>query len=207
MSEFAIEDVRQVALGLALLVPGALIIYIRSQFITGRRRPHSEEFLSYAIVTLLYLAIFLPIFEAIYDRGASPGQAWAMWVVLILIGPIAIGLFFGLAYQHQWSAWAIRVLGLEIIHPIPTAWDWKFGHRKAEWVIVKLRDGTYFRGWYGAESFASSDPSDRDIFIQQVFVERDDGNQQWDATNRSAYIAGSEISTIEFIDPIEVQND
>ncbi|MGO4639592.1 DUF6338 family protein [Mesorhizobium sp. 2RAF45] len=206
MPDIAIADVQQVALGLALLVPGALIIFVRSRFFTGRRKAHSEEFLSYAIVTLLYLAIFLPVFEAVYKSGSTPRQIWALWVVLILIGPLTIGTFLGLAYQHGWTAWVLRSLGLEIVHPIPTAWDWKFGQRKAEWVIVKLKDGTYFRGWYGAESFASSEPGDRDIYIQQIFVEREDGDKLWDETNRSAYIAGSEISTIEFIDPSEARH-
>ena len=52
---------------------------------------------------------------------------------------------------------------------MPTAWDWKFGDTSAQWVLVTLNDDTKFAGYLGLRSFISSDPGERDIYIERIY--------------------------------------
>ena len=66
-----------------------------------------------------------------------------------------------------------------------------------QWVLVTLKDGTRFAGFCGSDSFMSSDPSERDIYIQQVYDVDDDNN--WSSSAEKALlIIADEIQTIEF---------
>ena len=49
-----------------------------------------------------------------------------------------------------------------------TSWDWKFGgiNSQKQWILVTLKVGSTFAGYYGKHSFTSSDPTNRDIYIQ-----------------------------------------
>ncbi len=68
---------------------------------------------------------------------------------------------------------------------------------KAQWVLVTFKDGTYLRGYCGPNSFISSDPTERDMYIERVYDLGDNG--LWvDQDEKGALIAPGEISTIEF---------
>gem|GEM_PF-6642765 len=45
---------------MGLLVPGFITLFVRSQFVTGRRRSRSEDLLSYFTVSLIYYALSFP---------------------------------------------------------------------------------------------------------------------------------------------------
>ncbi len=63
-------------------------------------------------------------------------------------------------------------------------------------MLVKLKCGTQFAGWWAGSSFASDDKADRDLLIEQVFEVPDAG--PWKPTDKSVLIMAGEIQTIEF---------
>lgn len=66
-----------------------------------------------------------------------------------------------------------------------------------EWVLVTLKNGTRFAGFCGTDSFMSSEPAERDLYIQWVYDLDDEDN--WQPRGETGLlIAGGEISTIEF---------
>lgn len=86
---------------------------------------------------------------------------------------------------------------LDPIHQTPSAWDWTFSDLNEQYVLVKLNNGTMFGGFLGADSFISSDPDERDLYIEEIF-ETDD-NDKWIANGHGVYLTGREISSIEFL--------
>ena len=66
-----------------------------------------------------------------------------------------------------------------------------------EWVLVTLRNGTRFAGYCGPDSFMSSDPDNRDLYIQWVY-DIDDDSGWCPRGENGVLIAAGEISTIEF---------
>ena len=59
--------------------------------------------------------------------------------------------------------------------------------------------GSTVAGVFSARSFASSDPSDRDLYLEQIYKIEDDGLWQPVPMNRGVWIRGEAIRTIEFL--------
>ena len=176
------------------LVPGLVVLSVRSQFVTGRSPPHSEALLSYLAVSVIYYALALPFVDSIHKSG--DGKALA-WFALTIVGPAALGLLLGINIQKNLFRRVLQGCRLNPVHGMPTAWDWKFGGMTDQWVLITLKDGTRFGGFCGSESFMSSDPTERDIYIQRIYDINDEKN--WSPRGENGVlIAAGEIKTIEF---------
>ena len=181
---------------LPCIVPDFIALFVRSQFITTRRPSDSNTaaLLSYLTVSVVYGALVLP--RGFVDPALLQQSMWA-WFGLVFVGPVVFGLFLGITIQKGLVRRLLNWFGLYPVHATPTAWDWKFGGREEQWVRVTLRDGTCLAGFYGSQSFTSSTPGERDMYIQWVYDIDDTGT--WSSTNeRGVLIAAGEISTIEF---------
>lgn len=180
---------------LAFVVPGLIIVFVRAQFTTGRIAPPKEAALAYLALSAIYYALVLPGVGAMIAMSPGYGRAFA-WVALAFVGPAIMGALLGLNARHGFSRRMLWVLRLPVIHAIPTAWDWKFSGASPQWVLVTLKDGTRFAGFLGARSFASSDPMERDIYIEKIYDLSDD--DKWVDRGDRGVIVASEIQTVSF---------
>ena len=176
---------------LMFIVPGLIILSMRSQFVTGRRPSHSAALLSYLAVSAFYYALILPF----VDFAKPPGVV--AWFLLVFVGPAIVGLLLGIEIQFDLSRKFLRRCRLNPVHSIPTAWDRKFGKMGGQWVLVTLKNGTTFAGYCNSDSFMSSDPVERDIYIPWLY-DLDDDNKWVERSESSVLITSGEVSTIEF---------
>ena len=117
-------------------------------------------------------------------------------VFLLFLLPVVVGLF--LALFGSWICYILVQIGFRQVHPVPNAWDWKFRNVDDQWVLVTFTDGSQVAGHLGSESFLSSDPSERDIYIQRVF-KVDSQTKNWKETGaKGILIAPGQVKTIEF---------
>ena len=180
---------------LVFFVPGAIILFVRSQLTTGRLPPPSERFLSYLIVSAIYLALTLPFVDYQPELGLSNLSSW-IWIFWLFLLPAVVGLFLALFWGRIRDI-LIRI-GLRQVHPVPNAWDWKFRNVDDQWVLVTFTDGSQVAGQLGSDSFISSDPSERDIYIQKVF-KVDSQTKEWEETGaKGILITPGQVKTIEF---------
>ena len=182
---------------LGFLVPGLIVLFVRSQFVTGRSPPHSAALLSYLTVSVIYYALALPFVDLVLSiQKLDYGKALA-WFALIFVGPAALGLLLGINVQKNLFRHVLQRCRLNPVHVMPTAWDWKFGGMTNQWVLVTLKDGTRFAGFCGPESFMSSDPTERDIYIQWIYDIN--GENKWSPRGENGVlIAAGEVQTVEF---------
>ena len=66
-----------------------------------------------------------------------------------------------------------------------------------QYVLVKMNNGTMFGGFLGADSFISSDPNERDLYIEEIF--EIDAEDNWGTNGHGVYLTGRDISSIEFL--------
>ena len=112
---------------LSFLVPGLVVIFVRAQFVTGWRPSHSTTILSYFAISVIYYAFALPFVDFVFPvREPGDGKILA-WLTLIFFGPAALGLILGINTQKNLVIRVLQRLHLNPVHPVPTAWDWKFG--------------------------------------------------------------------------------
>jgi uncharacterized protein DUF6338 len=64
---------------------------------------------------------------------------------------------------------------LRIYDPTPTAWDFAFGNAEAGFVRVLTKEGRWVGGYAGPNSFFSSYPEDRELFLEQAWQLNDEG--------------------------------
>jgi hypothetical protein len=188
------------ALFLIFSVPGIIALYFRAQFLSGRLPTPSEGAISYITISLAYHAIAYPAAKPLYQSGSLEGWYWLGWLILIFIGPAVLGFVLGLNTRKGWTKKLAARLGINTIHPVNCAWDWRFGNCSDSWVIVTLKDGTKWYGYMGMESFMSSEPNERDIYIEGVYDFNKEG-ESWTPRNSSVWIGHGEIQSLEFIAP------
>lgn len=192
-----INSLDSLYLVLGFLVPGFVVLSVRSQFLTGRSPTLSATALSYLTISIIYYALVLPFVDLVLSVQEPGYVKAASWFALIFIGPALFGLFLGVCAQKDLFRNLLQRCGLNPVHVMPTAWDWKFGRMTAQWVLVTLKDGTRFGGLCGSDSFVSSDPSERDIYIQWIYDINDD--KKWTARGENGVlITAGTIQTIEF---------
>lgn len=185
-----------VYVAIAFIVPGFVFSLARNQFIAGQDRHGNDQYVRYLCHSALNYAVFGWLIYLAFATNARPFTMAALWTLVILIGPAALGVLSGFASQKDWFRRCFQKLGMNPVHVVPTAWDFKFGRMAGEWVMVTLKDGTRFAGFCGGGSFASTDPKERDLFLQSVFDV--DDNNSWLETRKSLFIAHGEIRSIEF---------
>ena len=187
-----IKSIDDVYVFLVFIVPGLIILFVRSQFITGRRPSHAAALLSYLTMSVVYYALILP-----FIGFAQPTKVWT-WFLLVFVGPVAVGFLLGLNVQKDLFRGLLRRIHIYPVHSIPTAWDWKFSTMKGEWALVTLKNGKRFAGVCGGpKSFVSSEPAERDLYISWVHDIGKD-NVWRPSGDRSVLITSGEISTITF---------
>lgn len=189
------ENLQSIASALA---PGFIIMLVRKQFGVYEAQTAQDKLLAYAIVSTLYLALAIPAFSIVDSLVPS----WTKPVLPIsqsIILPALIGLFWAWIATNGPLDNLWRKLGLQPIHHTPNAWDYLFANIDPDaWIVVTLHDGQQIAGKYGAGSFASTDHTERDILISEVWELTDD---KWElpAAPKQVLLCGRDIQAIEVL--------
>ena len=123
------------------------------------------------------------------------------WFCILFVSPAVLGAATGLLSQRAIVRRVLAGFGVHTVHPVPTAWDYVFSHLPPTgfWVLVTLVDGSTVAGVLSDRSFASSDPLERDLFLEKVYRVEDDGAWQPVPMNRGVWIHGKALRAIEFL--------
>lgn len=198
-----VKEIKSAISLLPLLIPGVIILFVQSHFTTGRRNLQTP-ILSYMATSAVYYAIVLLIVIA-GNQSKNPSDfdpsdfGFLKLTFLLFVGPVLVGLFLGINTQRNLIRGLLQKTGVRIIHPIPPAWDRKFSSiEQTQGVLVTLKDGTRIAGFFGKSSYASSELTERDIYLERVYYIIDEKGNRSFPEKAGILIAGGEIKTIEF---------
>lgn len=181
-----------------LLAPGFLILGIRARFKEGAVPDLKDRAVSYAAVSAVYYAALRPLFE-VPGAVALPDWLWAFLYYFIV--PCVIGFIVVISDQKEWFYRQANRFGLKLTHHMPAAWDYAFSNLKqGNFLLVRLDDGTEYAGRMGANSFASSNGGERDLYLEEVWVVRDDGPWEKVEPERGVLLCGKDIQVVEIFD-------
>ena len=189
---------------ISVIVPGYVIAKVRQNYQTGRNPFGLDAIYQYLTFGFINFTLCSYIVYVIQDNSIALQYRALGWTFVILVAPLMIGILSIRIGESEWFSSVLDFLSLEEkrVNPIPTAWDHKFRLGRTEWIVVTMKNGEIFRGYYGPNSFASSDPNERDLYIQEIFE-----TDKWDSSERSLLISSSEIRTIEFIPFVEEEKN
>jgi hypothetical protein len=185
------------------LVPGYIWYVVQGKFVYLDRRLEWQKFALGLVTrsTFIYLPIAAVIYKAWTEKAyeTRPGTVGFAAVLLILCLPAAVGYLLGRMGQtrllYRILAWCqMRVFAEDI----PTAWDAVFSDDLRNcWAIVTLKNGREVRGLIGENTWFSSDPGDRDLYLFPVLKP----DSEVEGYVRGVYIKAEEISTIDLFRP------
>lgn len=162
-----------------------------------------------AVLVMLYAVTFGPHVLDLLSRvrpsqgaaGMSPIiRELAGWALLLLVGIPA-----ALAVARKWlptlriAGWTTRKLNITF-NKTPRAWDFSFGNIGEAYVRVLTTDGTYLGGWYGQDSYVSSFPEPREMFLEQAHYMENDGEFGAAIPRTSIYIRCDDVRAVEILD-------
>jgi hypothetical protein len=172
-----LRSIDNLYLVLAFIVPGLVIYFVRAKFITGRKPSHTENLLSYLVLSLVYYGLTLSIIQ----QALAVREPWiaraAIWIALTIVGPAVFGAVIGILAQKQYGTRLAERLNIILVHVIPAAWDWRFSTlpRGGLFLLVTLSSGQTVAGFFGRNSFASSDAAERDLYVEEEYDLKEDG--------------------------------
>lgn len=184
------------------VLPGFIMNKIIDTLNPPRKVSESSFFLSCLGYSLINTAIWSWAYVLLYPISENENRANFYWIALLAVtvaGAIICSTVIGLIKQHRLIYRIAQNLKITVIDPTPTAWDFRLFTPSGSFVLVTLTDGKEVQGWFGGNSFASSDPQERDIFIEKVFLKSND-SETWvdNPENDGIYISKDMIKYIEF---------
>lgn len=181
----------------ALLVPGFITDATLGMFVPSTRPPEWRGLLRYLTLSLLNYASWGWFFVIPYGREAVERHGAATALALVAL-PAILGMVLGIMSGKEPIRRVLLRFGINPIHVVPTAWDYKFSRGETRYVLVTLRDGSSVAGLIGPRSFVSTCEAERDLYLEAVFLMG--GERPWARHPRTdgILLKGSEIRSIEF---------
>lgn len=125
----------------------------------------------------------------------APGKGVLFGFVFVI--PALLGLLSAVISKQLWVARLFEPKRKSPVHPIASAWDWKFNNLSECWVRIKLKDGVVWAGRMGNKSFVSSSLEERDLYLEDVYVIETDS--VWTKQDSGVLITHDQIASIEFL--------
>ncbi|MCW2319170.1 hypothetical protein M2322_004739 [Rhodoblastus acidophilus] len=107
----SITSFDSVYLLIAFFVPGFIVSWMRSQFLTGNEKAGSEQFIRYLTYSALNYALWSWLIFALPEISSVIWVKTSVWFVIVFVSPAVLGALLGLAAQRGWTA---RILVYEL---------------------------------------------------------------------------------------------
>lgn len=151
---------------LAFVIPGFVSLKTYELLSPGEYKDSSKQIVdAIAYSCINYAILFIPI--RIIEKGTLsekyPSTYMLFYLVVVFIAPIG--------WVFIWKFFRTRKIFQKIApHPTQKPWDYVFSKRNPYWIKVTLKDGTKIAGRYSDNSFASSSPSDEQIYLEESWL-------------------------------------
>lgn len=198
-----IESYEYVIYTAMFLLPGYLMNWIISILVPQRNGDQTDKVLRYLGYSLLNFTAWIWLFWLI-RRNIEVDRTlyWLLLSLAVVVTSSLTGALFGVIRNKGCLRKLFAKFGLQIEHPIPTAWDYKFSKMSTpRWVTVTLVSGKRLRGYLGGNSMASSDEEFRDLYLELSYIQNEEG-KPWEMLpcTDGVWISPDQIAYIEFLE-------
>lgn len=172
---------------LYVIIPGVVFIFFWKVWSWSPRLYTGSLIVAYVTITGTY-SILLSMFPT--SKSVLPLEmqdlSWKYLMFLSVI-PAVLGAIAGWASRQKNVMKLCKRIGINLLHPSPTAWD-HISTMEGDWdVLITLKDNTKIEGRLDEESLASTESSQLDLYVSDAKHAR-----------VGYYIASGEIKTIAF---------
>ncbi len=185
---------------IAFVIPGFISLKVYELFFPSPKPDSTKQLidaLTYSCIN--YSLLFIPIFyiEKSELQETFPFLYLAFYAFVLLGAPIL--------WAWSWKGLRTKNFFQKFTHhPIQKPWDFVFGQKIPYWVIVTLKDGTKIGGSYDDKSFASSNPAEEQLYLEEHWeINSDGGFERARESTEGILILASEMVSVELFSRYE----
>lgn len=189
----------------SFIVPGYIIEEVVSSIIPLKKQEEGIKIIRCLAYSVLNYAIWfswgIKLLQTIVPSNSV--KFWVLLALLVLITGFITGFIIGFirakGFIRDIFNRCFGKFGLNLTHPIPSAWDYVFKNfTEGAWVTIKTDEDTFVRGLFYKNSFASSDENYRDFYFEQVYTMGEDGTWSKTPRTKGMWLSPDAIKHIEF---------
>lgn len=187
-------QIDKLVLFLVFFIPGFISTKVYDLLVPSERRDFSKSLFEIVGYSALNFAALLWLIVLIHSGNFYDDHRTYYFLSLFFVMFVAPSLWpFVFLKLSSWPP-----IAKHVVHPIQKPWDYVFGKRRSFWVIVHLRDGRRIGGKFDTSSFASSNPAEEQIYLEEVW-ELDEKGRFIKPIERSGgiIILGEDITAVE----------
>ncbi len=192
-----------VAIVALFLVPGFVMGSVRGRLVPRTAFSAKDKLLQFFTLSCVNNAVWAALLlnRPIFDRLVSTvPRATTLFLLVAFASPTVLGAASAFVQQRDLiGKWAPK-MGLRVVNPAPSAWDWHLSRQLGGRIEVKLKNGESIFGWFAENSSAGDEC--RDIFIEHEFeLTTFDGDTSptWKPLGNSIWIPEPEIHYVRFL--------
>ncbi len=187
----------KLALFIVFFLPGFISMKVYDLMVPGVPRDASKSLLeAVSYSTLNFGALFWLI--AIVQTNDFYRRHFILYSLAVAAIMVVVPACWPFAYLKL-ASWP-PIAG-HFVNPIQKPWDYVFGKRTPYWIIVHLRDGLRIGGRFDTKSFASSNPADEQIYLEEVWTLDEEGRfLKKVERSRGIIVMQDEIRAVEFFE-------
>jgi len=154
------------SLFLIFFVPGFVALKVYDLLVASERRDFSKSAFDAVAFSALNFAVLWPLVRLVLSNGfqaAHPTLAIAFVFLILLIMPAIWPVIWVKVLMRM------RTVSMHLVHPHDKAWDFVFSKRESFWIVLHMKDMRRIGGRFGEKSFASSNPAEAQIYLEEVW--------------------------------------
>ncbi|HFL4946123.1 TPA: DUF6338 family protein [Escherichia coli] len=152
------------------------------------------DVVSYSCINFSFLLIPIYLIETNDIFLKHPILYYIFYFLVLIVIPVLLPVV--LLKIRNWE----KVKNI-LPHPIGRSWDYFFSTRQRCWVLVTLKNGKKYGGFYGSDSFASNSPEPEQIYLEKHWALDENGDFDHElADTLGIIILTNEIESVEFIE-------
>ena len=188
-------QVDKLLLFLIFFIPGFISIRVYELLIATEKTNFSISLLEAIGFSSLNFAFYSWWIILIHTDQFQHNHPFVYYLSIFFIGFISPILW---PFLFLWLT-RIRFIKKILLSPIKSAWDYYFNKRESSWVIVNLKNGSRIGGVYSSNSFTSTFPVEKQIYLEELWVLDEKGSfvERQDRTDGILILEG-EIQSLEF---------
>lgn len=201
---------QQLFITLLLVLPGFVYQQVRIRF--RGRLPSDIELTSRLLRAITTSTVFALVYVAAaawcfgdYDHGRSaavehPAGAAVIGFLAAFGIPAATALLSSSKFGRWISGCVDSMFPSTGYDPRPSAWDVAFEGIEPAFIRVRLKDGTWFAGYFGPNSYASSYPDTKSLYLEFSYKVDEDGTiGEVTENSRGAIIDCADAALVEIV--------
>ncbi len=162
-------SLNEVLILLVFIIPGFVLVRVKRAAYPSVSTATADTVLESLAWSCFVHVFALPLWYPGYVSGwwtAHPVTFGLFAFTILLLLPCALGGLYVWLTNTGRLRWFREFLGFP--HPDPTAWDYHFRKGRPYWVWLTFKSGKVMAGLFGPNSFASSFPHKRDLYIEKL---------------------------------------